>query len=350
MLLRCKLPGLSFVLVIFLGLMLSACEKATESDSTKDVSAKTAVPIAKPFKLVRQFPPPTVSMKLVQVSPNIYYVKGKAGIATDNEGFVSNAGFVVTSEGVVVFDALGTPALAESFLEKIRSVTNKPIKKLIVSHYHADHIYGIQIFKQLGAEVIAPKGSYDYLDAPIATERLDERRFSLSPWVNDKTRLVSPDKIIDKETRFSLGGIEFVMSVLGKAHSDGDMTMYIPSEKVLFSGDIIFEGRVPYLGDSDTKQWLQTLNTMQTGKLIALIPGHGPAAKDPNKAIAATRHYLAYMREKMGKAVEDFVDFDDVYSATDWSDFSKLPAFEAANRKNAYQVYLSMESEALAAN
>ena len=349
MLLSHKLSGLSVSLFMFTGLFLTACEKGNQT-GLSDSSAKTSSTDVKPFTLVRQFPAPTVPMKLVKVSPHVYYVQGKAGVATDNEGFVSNAGFVVTSEGVVVFDALGTPALAESFLEKIRSVTDKPIKKLVMSHYHADHIYGIQIFKELGAEVIAPKGAHDYLDAPIATERLDERRFSLSPWVNDKTRLVPPDKIIDKETRFTLGGMEFVISVLGKAHSDGDMTLYIPSEKVLFSGDIIFEGRVPYLGDSDTKQWLETLNTMQTGKLVALIPGHGPAASDPNKAIAATRHYLAFMREKMGKAVEDFIDFDEAYAAIDWTDFSKLPAFEAANRKNAYQVFLSMEAEALGGN
>jgi len=347
MLSRQTLKSLFIIPVVILGMLLSACDESSEPASS---NKKSVTPAVKPFKLVRQFPAPTVPMKLVQVSPHVYYVKGKAGIATDNEGFVSNAGFVVTPGGVVVFDALGTPALAESFLEKIRSVTDKPIKKLVMSHYHADHIYGIQIFKQLGAVVIAPRGSHDYLDAPIATERLDERRFSLSPWVNDKTRLVAPDVIIDKETRFKLGGVEFVISVLGKAHSDGDMTMYIPSEKVLFSGDIIFEGRVPYLGDSDTKQWLQTLDSMRTGKLVALIPGHGPAATDPNKAITATRHYLAFMREKMGKAVDDFTDFDEAYAAVDWSDFSKLPAFKAANRKNAYQVYLSMESEALANN
>ena len=87
---------------------------------------------------------------------------------------------------------------------------------------------------------------------------------------------------------------------------------------------------------------------METSKLVALIPGHGPAAKDPNQAISMTRHYLAYIREAMGKAVVEMMSFDEVYAATDWSDFKDLPAFEAANRRNAYQVYLSMEEELLA--
>jgi glyoxylase-like metal-dependent hydrolase (beta-lactamase superfamily II) len=117
---------------------------------------------------------------------------------------------------------------------------------------------------------------------------------------------------------------------------------------VLFSGDIIFEGRVAYLGDANTKHWLAVLQQMETAKLVGLIPGHGPAAKEPTKAISMTRRYLAYIREVMGQAVENMTAFDEAYAAADWSEFKDLPAFEAANRRNAYQVYLSMEEELLA--
>ena len=278
-----------------------------------------------------EYPATDVEMELKQVSENVYYVQGKAGIATDNEGFISNAGFIVTDDGVVVFDTLGTPSLAHLLLTKIRSVTDKPIRKVVISHYHADHIYGLQVFKNLGAEIIAPRGVLDYLNSPAAEERIDERRFSLSPWVNETTQLVSPDVII--------------IDVLGAAHSDGDLTLYVEEEGVLLSGDIIFEGRVPYLGDSNTKTWLETLIQMETGKITALIPGHGPAAKDPNKAISATRHYLAKIRTVMADAVRNLDDFAETYAKTDWSEFEKLPAFEEANRRNAYQVYLSMEQE-----
>ena len=286
-----------------------------------------------------------VQMDLKQVSEHVYYVQGKAGIATDNEGFISNAGFIVTDDGVVVFDTLGTPSLADLLLKKIRSVTDKPILKVIVSHYHADHIYGLQVFKDLGAEIIAPKGAMNYLSSPEAEERIEERRFSLSPWVNDKTHLVSPDVIISKPMKFKLGQINFTLDVLGAAHSDGDLTLYVEEEGVLFSGDIIFEGRVPYLGDSNTKKWLETLIQMETGKITALIPGHGPAAKDPNKAISATRHYLAKIRTVMADAVRNLDDFAETYDKADWSEFEKLPAFAEANRRNAYQVFLSMEEE-----
>lgn len=291
------------------------------------------------------YPSTDVEMELKQVSKHVYYVQGKAGIPTDNEGFISNAGFVVTDEGVVVFDTLGTPSLAKLLLTKIRSITHKPILKVIVSHYHADHIYGLQLFKEQGAQIIAPRGAMDYLSSPAAEERIEERRFSLEPWVNETTRLVSPDVIIDKPMSFTHGKMRFTLDVLGAAHSDGDLTMYVESERVLFSGDIIFEGRVPYLGDANTKNWLETLVKMEVSQIAALIPGHGPAAKNPNKAISATRNYLAKIRAAMATAVENMDDFADVYERTDWSEFEKLPAFAEANRRNAYQVYLSMEEE-----
>ena len=298
-------------------------------------------------QILQQYPPAPVKMTLQKVSEHVYYVEGAAGTALDNEGFISNAGFVVTPAGVVVFDALGTPSLAAMLLKQIRDVTDQPIVKVISSHYHADHIYGLQVFKELGAEIIAPAGANDYLNAPTAEERLEERRFSLDPWVNDKTYLVAPDVLLTESSQFELGGMIFVITTVGGALSDGDLTLYVEPDRVLFSGDIIFEGRVAYLGDANTRHWLEVLTQMETTKLVALIPGHGPAAKDPNQAISMTRHYLAFIREAMGKAVEEMTSFDEVYAATDWSDFKDLPAFEAANRRNAYQVYLSMEEEVL---
>ena len=356
--------SLMYTCILTMTMLLAACDRNEPGKSTATSRSQPEQPLAgdaapagsqaeskaepKPQPEAQQkYPPATVDMTLQQVSPHVYYVQGAAGTATENQGFISNAGVILTSDGVVVFDTLGTPSLGQMLLEKIRAITDMPIRKVVMSHYHADHIYGLQVFKDLGAEIIAPKGSYEYLDSPLAMERLEERRFSLDPWVNDQTRLVKPDVIVDGESRFSLGGIDFLINVLGKAHSDGDMTLYVENDRVLLSGDIIFEGRVPYLGDADTKQWLETLKRIETKELVALIPGHGPAASNPNEALQATRKYLAFMRNAMGQAVEDFVSFDEAYKNTDWSEFEKLPAFEAANRRNAYQVFLSIEQEFL---
>lgn len=292
-------------------------------------------------------PPASVDMTLERVSEHVYFVQGVPGVATDNEGFISNAGVIMTGAGVVVFDALGTPALSRMLLEKVRLVTDEPVVRVIVSHYHADHVYGLQVFEDLNAEILAPAGSEKYLASDAARERLEERRFTLDPWVNDKTRLVFPDQYLSEGKQFRLGDVEFVITVVGNAHSDGDLTLYVEPDRVLFSGDIIFEGRVPFLGDSNTKRWVRVLERMEKEQLVALVPGHGGVAGKPNEAISLTRRYLVYLREKMGEAVNEFVPFSEAYDEIDWSDFEELPAFEAANRRNAYQVYLSMEAEML---
>jgi glyoxylase-like metal-dependent hydrolase (beta-lactamase superfamily II) len=295
-----------------------------------------------------KYAPTSVEMDVKKVSEHVYYVEGIPGIATDNEGFISNAGFVITSEGVVVFDSLGTPSLANKLVQKITEITKQPIKKVVVSHYHADHIYGLQVFEELGVEIIAPYGAQKYIQSDAAKSRLEERQLSLDPWVNENTYLVLPDTTVTSSTKFTMGDLTFTINFMGKAHSDGDLTMLVEPDKVLFSGDIIFQERIPFVGNADSKKWLETLTKLETGGLTALIPGHGPASTDPKNTISLTRRYLAYLREVMGAGVEDFTPFDEVYAAADWSEFKDLPAFEEGNRINAYQVYLSMEAELLA--
>ncbi len=323
-------------------------KKKTDNVNATDLPSK--VPSSKASTLskpVSQYVSVDADMQLKQVSEHTWFVQGKAGMATDNAGFISNAGVIITDEGVIIFDALGTPSLAQKLLHKIREITDKPILKVFVSHYHADHIYGLQVFKEQGAEIIAPAGVYEYLDSESAATRLEERQLTLDPWVNDKTYLVTPDKVIDKLTKLKLGNIDLTINVMGSAHSEGDMTLYVENDRVLFTGDLIFEGRVPFIGSDNTKHWLESLKKIENQKLHALVPGHGGLAKDPVQAIKLTRTYLAFLRDKMGVAVEAMTDFDEAYKAIDWSDYKNLPAFEAANRKNAFQVYLSMENESL---
>lgn len=303
--------------------------------------------LCQPVASARKYAPTSVEMDIKRVSEHIYYVEGAAGIATDNEGFISNAGFVVTGEGVVVFDSLGTPSLANQLVSRIREITDQPIRKIIVSHYHADHIYGLQVFEEIGAEISAPEGAQKYIQSDAAKERLEERQFSLEPWVNENTRLVLPDVTISKSRTFTMGELTFTINFMGKAHSDGDLSMLVEPDSVLFSGDIIFEGRIPFVGNADTKNWLETLTRLETVGLSALIPGHGPASTKPQQTIALTRAYLAYLREVMGAAVDEFIPFDEAYANADWSQFKELPAFEQGNRINAYQVYLSLEAELL---
>jgi glyoxylase-like metal-dependent hydrolase (beta-lactamase superfamily II) len=293
------------------------------------------------------YAPVTVPMAAQAVAPNVYVVQGMAGSATEFEGFISNAGFVVTTEGVVVLDALGSPSLATRMRELIRGVTDRPVVKVVVTHYHADHIYGLQVYKDEGAQIIAPAEAIAYLNGPQASARLAERRETLKPFIDERTRLIHPDVFVDRDTSFSLGGYTFRLQPFGPVHSDGDMTMLVQPGGVLFSGDLIFEGRVPFVGDADTRRWVEVLNGLLNDELRALVPGHGAASQNPQATLALTRDYIAFLREAMGRAVEEMTPFDEAYAAVDWSRFEKLPAFESANRRNAYAVYLGLENEAM---
>ena len=292
----------------------------------------------------------SVSVKVtpVKVGDHSYYVQGLPGAASsENQGYMSNAGFVVTNNGVIVFDSLGSPPLAQEMVKAIGKITKAPIKRVIVSHYHADHIYGLQIFKALGAEIWAHKLGQAYLTSDEASLRLAQRREELFPWVDENTQLLPADKWLEGDTDFEMGGLHFQLRYIGPAHSPEDMAMYVKEDQVLYSGDLIFKGRVPYVGNADSQAWLAALDKLIAIKPKFLIPGHGAASSTPAKDMTLTREYLTYLRKTMGNAVENFVPFDEAYAQTNWKKYEKLPAFEAANRSNAYNTYLLMEKEAL---
>lgn len=282
---------------------------------------------------------------------NVYYFAGQSGVpGKQNEGFTANAGFVITEDGVVVFDALGTPSLGAAMIDKIREKTELPISHVVISHYHADHVYGLQAFKDLtDAQVIAQETSSVYINSPDAGQRLDQRKQALSPWVDDNTRVVAPDVTFEDETSVESGSYSFSIVHAGPAHSTDDSLMMVQPARVLFSGDIIQSGRVPYLASSevDTKNWMEAIDKVREMNPKILIPGHGKASENAMEALNFTYDYLAYVREQMGAAVEKWVQFEEAYAATDWSRYEGLPAFDASNKANAYRVYLEMEKAAL---
>lgn len=285
-----------------------------------------------------------------RISTHGWFFEGESGMAgAQNKGFMSNAGFVVTDDGVVVFDALGTPALGRAMIAAIRKVTAQPIKQVIVSHYHADHIYGLQAFKADGAPIWAHRKAQLYLSSTVAKERLAQRRVDLFPWVDEETVVVPPDLWLDGNTSFRMGGITFELIYSEGAHSPEDLMMYVREDRLLFAGDLIFAGRVPYVGNADSAGWLKAMDKMIALHPTAVVPGHGPASRDVDRDLVLTRDYLVYLRATMGRAVKDLEPFDDVYARTDWSRFRSLPAFEQANRLNAYGTYLLMEQEILKA-
>jgi glyoxylase-like metal-dependent hydrolase (beta-lactamase superfamily II) len=299
------------------------------------------------------YPPLTRPLVIEQVPGEpIYYTLGSPGVPSkENEGNTSNAGFIVTSDGVVVFDALGTPSLGWNLLGAIHKVTSKPVRYNVVSHYHADHIYGLQAFKDhTSSIVVAQERATEYREdeetsGERADQRLDQRRQALAPWVDENTRVVPPDITFKQQATLYLGGKRFVLIYAGPAHSASDSMMMVEPDRVLFAGDVVQNGRIPFMNadDVDTANWLRSLDEVQKLDPKFIIPGHGQPSTDAKNAIAFTRDYITYVRAAMGKAAADWDDFDTAYAHTDWSKYKTMPAFDANNRGNAYRIFLEME-------
>lgn len=141
------------------------------------------------------------------------------------------------------------------------------------------------------------------------------------------------------QTPYGVVSLPFTLH-LGPAHAPGDSIMLVRDYGVLFGGDVLYGGRIPFLDspETDITRWLVGLE---------YIPGHGTLSANARQVVEATRDYILYVREAMARAVRDFVPFDEDYRNTDWSRYENLPAFDASNRGNAFRIYLEEEARSL---
>lgn len=290
---------------------------------------------------------PLKSLPLQQVSERVWFVQGESAMGSAaNENFISNAGFVVGRDAVLVVDALGSPHLAELLVAAIRRITPLPIKYVAVTHYHADHIYGLQVFKDQGAQVLGHQGAREYLQSDTAQLRLKASREELFPFIDESTRLIAPDVYTGERQVIDLGGGTVVHLLhAGPAHTPEDLMVHVPQQQVLFSGDLVFRARVPYVGQADSAKWVAALDQVLTLKPRAMVPGHGPLSLQPAEDLRLVRDYLNHLRQTMGEAARNLEPFDEAYARTDWRRFESLPLFKAVNRMNAYNTYLLMEAQ-----
>jgi len=314
---------------------MSAHEMSAHETVAQETPARSAVQETAPRKVAPQ-----------QVSRSAWFVQGETALGSPaNRNFISNAGFVVTPAGVVVIDALGSPALARELLQEIARITPLPVTHVILTHYHADHVYGLQEFHRRGARILAQRGALEYLHSETAAARLAASRVDLAPWIDAQTQLVTPDEWIDAARELVVGGTRLLLQPVGPAHTPEDLVVVLPAERVLFAGDIVFRGRVPFVGQADSRHWIASLDMLLRIDADTVLPGHGPRSDSARADLQLTRDYLAYLRETMGAAARDMDPFDEAYARTDWSRFEHLPLFKAANRMNAYNTYLLMERQ-----
>ena len=230
-----------------------------------------------------------------------------------------NTGIVIGDDSVMVLDTQATPIMARKVIEKIRTVTDKPIEYIVVSHYHAVRVLGASAY---GAEqIIASQDTYD-----LIVERGDEdfkselERFPrLFNGVESIPGLTWPTITFKGEMTVWMGKREVRLMQLGRGHSKGDTVIWLPQEKVLFSGDLVEYGATPYTGDAYLNDWPQTLDRLAALEPVALVPGRGDALTTPQsclEAIEGTKSFLHDMFESVKQGREAGKSLNEVYAQT----------------------------------
>lgn len=285
-----------------------------------------------------------------KLADNTYMLFGNISTLNEqNRGFNANAGFIVTTQGVIVIDTLGTPMLGRRMLSSIHCITDKPIKFLIVTHNHPDHAYGAAAFRDIkGITIIAHRGTVDYNQSQTLESSVAYRREILT---KDMTgfKPLQPDLYIEAEPfekkRIRLGQEVIDIYNTGKHHSYGDLVVHQVNRNILWVSDLAFNQRTTYLGDGDSAQMLNSLDwllqTFPNARLM--VPGHGSAQTPPFPMVAKTRDYVSRMRKTMEQAIDDGISMLDAVQNVEFEDWQAVPLYEMNQRANANFVYREME-------
>ena len=278
------------------------------------------------------------------VAENVYAFIGDTGMRTyRNEGMNANSGFIVTSEGVVVIDSGPTWQVAKEIHRAIKKVTRQPVK-VVVNTGGQDHRWlGNGYFKSIGAEIISARPALADMQA-----RGDMQLQGLRQTIRKKaagTRPVYPDRFFDQTETLKLGGQEIQLLYFHGGHTPGDGVVWLPQQGVLFSGDLVYVGRMPgVLPFSSARDWLASFAAMEKLEPRTIVPGHGQVC-DLVRARRDTRDYLTLLRSHMKQAIEQGADLQTAITSLDQSAFRYLQHYELLSGGNASRTYLEMETE-----
>ena len=231
--------------------------------------------------------------KTIKVLENVYTI-------TAGDGVDSNTTFIITKEGVIVIDTRPTPTEAKKVLVEIRKLTALPIVYTINTHYHGDHTFGNQIFKN-SKTIIAHKNVRNRL-IESGQEHLSLFKTFGLPGI-DEVEITPPNIIYEKEMEIWLGGYRLQLLYHGKGHTDGDTIIYIDQLRTIITGDLVFNKKIPYMADSYIDDWIASLKYIELLKNETVIPGHGPIGE--RTTIIAMKHYLMNLRELVLAQLKD---------------------------------------------
>ena len=291
-----------------------------------------------------QFPDSFLYSKPNEFIPNIWSAIGATGPPTyENTGHNNNLSFITSNEGVVVINAGASSSLAKALHDEIKKITDKPVILVINENGQGHAMLGNSYWIDQGVPILAHEDAIKEFEDN--GPQILNRMIGYNRDKADGTRLALPTISFTDKYVINLGNLVIEALYLGPAHSPGDISVWIPSKKIVIAGDMAFHERLlPIFSHTNTKEWIDTWdNEFEKLNPIYVIPGHGhPTNMDQVRKY--TRNYLVYLREKIGTFIENGGELKDAYYV-DQTPFSHLQTFKELATRNAGRVYEEMEFE-----
>lgn len=282
-------------------------------------------------------------LRLEQVAPGVYVHIGQhKDFEEGYDGDIANIGFVVGSESVAVIDTGGAYAVGRALKDALRTITPLPIRYVINTHVHPDHVFGNAAFVEDGPRFIG----HARLPQAMAVRRdlyLRNLKKQLGRGADHST-LVPPGETVQDRMVLDLGGRTLELRAWPDAHTNNDLSVFDGASGTLWTGDLLFIERTPSI-DGDVKGWLAAMATLDKLPAVVTIPGHGPVTRDKHQALMRQRAYLdALLRDIRGSIRQGSGMLETMETAAA-SERGRWQLFDAVNRRNVNALYPALEWE-----
>lgn len=275
----------------------------------------------------------------VKVSEDVHCFFGAPeNITQENGGNMVNTCFVQTKEGFVVIDSGPTFGYAQEAYAQMQKIKNLPVKVVINTHEHDDHWLGNSFYKSKGALLMGPR-TYEQNVIPGMSTRMQR---SVGEETYTGTKVVKLDKIVDTHYAFTLGDMVFELKKLvEKAHTQGDLVVYLPQKKVIFTGDLVFNDRLSSIRDGSIIGSLKALDLIDSMQAQVIVGGHGYVT-DAN-ATVSLRRYLSEMKKQILEALSNDVSIDQITKHVTMPEYKNMKLYDVLHDRNVFEAYRELE-------